>query len=426
MGMTMIEKILAKHAGRERVAPGEIVEARIDTVMLHDVGTPGVQRPLKELGAKKIADNVDCVIIPDHYVPAPTVQAAENLKLTKDFARKMGVRHFYDVGRGGICHSIMVEKGHALPGQIIVAPDAHATTYGACGALGTGLGVTDTAIALAAGELWFKVPETVKVVLTGKPGRFVSAKDIALFLLNEFGNERLIYRSVEITGPVADGLSLESRACMANMMFEAGVKACLFVPDSKTMAFLKRATGGRSVPEPVRPDPDAKYEEIARYDLSRLAPFVAAPHNPTNGRKIWEAAGIKIDEAFLGSCTNGRLEDLRVAAAVLKGKKIHRDVRMIVTPASQNVFLRAMAEGLIQTFVEAGALVTNPGCGACLGGHLGLLAPGEVCISSSNRNFRGRMGSREAEIYLASPAVVAASAVKGEIADPRLLEGEKP
>jgi 3-isopropylmalate/(R)-2-methylmalate dehydratase large subunit len=423
VGMTMVEKILAKHAGLDHVVPGQIVEAQVDVVMLHDIGTPGIQRPFKELGAVKIADNVDCVIIPDHYVPAPTVQAAENLKLTRDFAKKMNVKHYYEVGHGGICHHIMIEKGHVLPGQIIVAPDSHATTYGACGALGTGLGVTDTAIALGTGNLWFQVPDTVKITLTGELGPFVSAKDVALFLLKQFGEEKLIYKCVEIVGPVVEELSIDSRACIANMMLEAGVKACLFVPDDKTIEFLQQLV--EKVPEPVVADSDAHYEEVITFELSNLVPFVAAPHSPSNGKDISAVVGIKIHQAFLGSCTNGHLEDLRVAAGILKEQSIHPSVRMIVTPASQEIYQHAMAEGLIKVFIDAGALVTNPGCGVCLGGHLGVIASEEVCISSSNRNFRGRMGSVEGQIYLASPAVVAASAIAGEIADPRQWGGDE-
>lgn len=419
MGMTIAEKILASHAGLDHVVPGQIVEAKVDVVMLHDIGTPGIQRPFAALGTGKIADNVDCVIIPDHYVPAPSVQAAENLKITREWAAKMGVKHYYELGRGGICHKVMIEQGHVLPGQIIVAPDSHATTYGACGALGTGLGVTDTAIALGTGRLWFQVPATVKIILTGKLGDYVSAKDIALFLLKEFGEERLIYKAVEFAGPIVDEMSLDSRACMANMALEMGVKTCFFVPNQKIMAYLRQRVD--NFPEPVLADLDAQYEEIVTYDLSDLTPMVAVPHSPSNGKAVSDVAGTKIHQAFLGSCTNGHLEDLRLAAAMMKGRTVHPNVRMIVTPASQEVYKQALKENIIQTFLEAGAFVTNPGCGVCIGGHLGVLAAGEVCISSSNRNFRGRMGSKESQIYLASPAVVVASALAGKIADPRTM-----
>lgn len=421
MGMTIAEKILAGHAGLDKVVPGQIVEAKVDVVMLHDVGTPGIQRPLQELGINKISPDIDCVIIPDHFVPAPTTQAAENLKITREFAERNHVQHYYELGRGGICHQVMMENGHALPGQIIVAPDSHTTTYGACGALGTGLGVTDVAIAVGTGKLWFRVPESVKIVLNGKLGEGVSAKDVALFLLKKFGEAKLIYKSVELVGPVVDDMTMESRECMADMALEMGVKACLFATDDKTMAFLKQRVA--QVPEAIAPDDDAEYEEMITFDLSGLEPVVAAPYSPSNGKDIQEVVGVKVQQAFLGSCTNGRMEDLRIAASMLKGRKVHPGVRMIVTPASQKVYKQALLEGLIDIFIDAGAFVTNPSCGACVGGHLGLIAGGEVCISSSNRNFKGRMGSKDGQVYLASPAVVTASALTGAIADPRNFEG---
>lgn len=419
MGMTVIEKILAKHAGLESVRPGQIVEAKVDTVMLHDVGTPGIQRPLAQLGIDRICDTVECVIIPDHFVPAPTVQAAENLKKTREFAKKMGVKHFYEQGRGGICHQVMMEKGHVLPGKIIVAPDSHATTYGACGALGTGFGVTDVAVALGTGSLWFKVPETAKIVLNGHLGTRVSAKDVALFLLRKFRDARLIYKAIELSGSVIEEMSMDGRQCLANMAFEMGVKACLIPPDKKTLAFLRQRVKGDI--EPILPDPDAEYAEVFDFDLSALKPMVALPHNPSNGKFAEEVAGTKIQQAFLGSCTNGRMEDLRLAANLLKGRYVHPDVRLIVTPASQDIYKTAIEEGIIQILLEAGALVTNPGCGVCLGGHLGLIGEGEVCISTSNRNFMGRMGSVKGQVYLGSPETVIASAIMGKITDPREL-----
>lgn len=419
MGMTIAEKILAKNSGLPNVVPGQIVEAKVDVVMLHDVGTPGIQRPFRELGAAGIADDVECVVIPDHFVPAPTIQAAENLKLTREWAKKTGVAHYYELGRGGICHQVMIEQGHCLPGQVIVAPDSHATTYGACGALGTGLGVTDTAIALGTGHLWFQVPKTVKVELVGELKPYVGAKDIALALLNKFGEDGLIYKAVEIAGPVADRMTLDGRACMANMALEMGVKACLFVPDEQTIEHLRRRRG--FVPPPVLPDADAVYEDVVTIDVTDMSPMLAMPHSPSNGTEVGVVAGTKIHQAFLGSCTNGRLEDLRLGAALLKGRRVAGDVRMIVTPASQEIYRRALDEGLIQVFIDAGALVTNPGCGVCIGGHLGVIAKDEVCVASSNRNFRGCMGSLEGRIYLASPAVVAASAVAGAICDPNQI-----
>jgi len=408
---------LAKNSGHKEVVPGQIVEARVDVVMLHDVGTPGIQRPFNELGAKKIADNVECIIIPDHFVPAPTVQAAENLKITREFAKRMNVKNYYEIGHGGgICHQVMIEKGHVLPGQIIIAPDTHATTYGCCGAFGTGFGVTDVAIGLAIGYIWLKVPQTVKIVLNGKLKPGVSAKDVSLFLLKEFGESRLIYKAIEFYGPVIEEMSLDGRECMADMALEMGVKTCFMIPDEKTMNYLRQRAG--NVPDPVLPDEDACYEETITYDLSGLTPFVAAPHAPSNGMPVKELEGIKIQQAFVGSCTNGRLEDLRITAAVLKGKKVHRDVRLIITPASQEIMKEAVREGIIEALIDSGAMITNPSCGACVGGHLGLIASGEACISTSNRNFKGRMGSEEGQIYLASPLVTALAALNGEITVP--------
>lgn len=419
MGMTIVEKILAKNSGLAEVHPGEIVEARVDTVMLHDIGAPGVQRPLKELGLDKIADNVECVIIPDHFVPAPTVQAAENLKITKNFAVSMEVKSFYDIGRGGVCHQVMAEKGHVRPGQIIAAPDSHATTYGAFGALGTGFGVTDVAIALGTGHLWFLVPETAKIVLNGQLGEGVSAKDVILYMLKVFGEARLIYKVIELSGAIIENMSMEGRMCIANLAYELGVKTCIIPPDNITIDYLKEHTEKEL--EPILPDADAHYCEVVELNLSSLTPMVAAPHSPSNGKAIAEVQGTKIHQAFLGSCTNGRIEDLRIAAALLEDRTVHSDVRMIVTPASQAVYLQALREGIIEVLIKAGACVTNSGCGVCLGGHLGVIAADEVCISSSNRNFRGRMGSVNGSIYLASPATVVASAIMGEITDPRSL-----
>jgi len=417
MGMTVVEKILARNSGSQGIAPGDIVDARVDVVMLHDIGTPGIQRPLKGLGLTEPSPNVQCIIIPDHFVPPPHVQAAENLKLTRDFSKTVRNGTYYEIGRGGVCHQVMCERGHVKPGQIIVAPDSHATTYGAFGALGTGFGVTDVAIALGTGSLWFLVPPTTKIILNGSLKDGVSAKDVILYLLKKFGEERFIYSAIELEGEVIKAMDMEGRMCIANMAYELGVKACIIKPDKVTEAYLHQA--GVHDFTAVLPDGDAHYELVIELDLSDLEPMVAAPHSSFNGQSIQEAIGVKIQQAFLGSCTNGRIGDLRKAAAILKGRKVHPDVRLIVTPASQTIYAQAIEEGLISIFVDAGALVTNPGCGVCFGGHLGVLASGETCISTSNRNFRGRMGSFDAFIYLASPEIVAASAIAGSIADPR-------
>lgn len=425
MGMTIVEKILAKNSGQNAVRAGDIVEARVDTVMLHDIGAPGVQRPLKELGLDKVADNVKCVIIPDHFVPAPTVQAAENLKITRDFAAKAGNCSYYEIGRGGVCHQVMAEKGHVRPGHIIVAPDSHATTYGAFGALGTGFGVTDVAIALGTGRLWFLVPETTKIILTGKLGEGVSAKDVILYLLKTFGESKFIYKAIELGGAIIDKMSMEGRMCIANLAYELGVKTCIIPPDKITIDYLKECCTDVDF-EIILADKDAEYTEVITLDLSELTPMVAAPHSPSNGKTVEEASGIKIHQAFLGSCTNGRIEDLRIAAALLEGNVIHPEVRMIVTPASQAVYMQAVKEGIVEILIKAGACITNSGCGVCLGGHLGVMAADEICISSSNRNFRGRMGSVNASVYLASPATVVASAINGVITDPRSLGVKLP
>jgi 3-isopropylmalate/(R)-2-methylmalate dehydratase large subunit len=416
--MNITEKILARASGRQSCAPGEIVEASIDVAMLHDIGTPGIQRPLKELGIEKLPSSVDVVIIPDHFVPAPTTQAADNLKLTRDFARKHHVEHYYEVGRGGICHQVMAEKGHIRPGIVMIAPDSHTTTYGAFGAFAVGLGVTDMAIGLGLGKLWFKVPPTVKIVLKGKLKSAVSAKDISLLLLRELGTEELSYKAMELAGNVIEEMSIDGRMCICDIAAEMGTKNCIIAPDKTTLDYLKARTNKPLMT--LASDPDARYEDVKEFDVSSLDPLIATPHVPTNVQPVREVAGAKIDQAFLGSCTNGRMEDLRIAAQIFRkaNAKVHPDVRLIITPASQEIYLEALQEGIMELFIKAGALVTNPTCGSCFGGHMGLLSAGETCISTSNRNFIGRMGSTKAEIYLASPATVAASAIEGRITDP--------
>ena len=368
-GLTMAEKIIGRHAGK-RVQAGDIAEAGVDVVMLHDVGVPGVLQPLKELGADRLSPDVEVVVIPDHFVPAPTVQAAVNIKLTKEFAVKHHA-YLYDVGRGGICHQVMVEKGHVRPGEIIIAPDSHATTYGALGALGTGSGVTDVAIALAKGRLWFKVPPTVKVILGGSLPSGVSAKDAALTMLKEFGSSELLYYSLEIE---TESLALADKLCIANMALEIGVKDCLF-----TVAPAKEREGNPYLDEDggLRSDADAVFEQIWHLDLSTVQPMAAAPHHPGNAGPLLNFSGTPVQQAFLGSCTNGRIEDLREAAAILKGRTVHPDVRLIVSPASQEVIAQAIDEGILKVLIDAGAEITSPSCGACVGSHQGLLAPGE-------------------------------------------------
>jgi 3-isopropylmalate/(R)-2-methylmalate dehydratase large subunit len=417
MGMTITEKILARASGQKSCAAGEIVEANIDVVMLHDIGTPGIQNPLKQLGVEKLPSSVEVVIIPDHFVPAPTVKAAENLKLTREFAKKHNIKSYYELGRGGICHQVMAEKGHVKPGQVIVGPDSHTTTYGAFGAYATGLGVTDTAIALGIGKLWFKVPPSVKVVIRGKAGSAISAKDISLFLLKELSSEDVLNRALEFGGEIIEKMSVDGRMCLCDMAAEMGAENSVVPTDSISLEYLKERV--KTPLSTVSSETDAVYERMVEFDISALEPQIACPPTPSNVKTVKEMERVKIDQAFLGSCTNGRMEDLRIAAQILKNERVHPDVRLIITPASQEIYLQAMKEGLLEILVQAGGNITSPTCGVCFGGHSGLLAPGEVCISSSNRNFIGRMGSPKAEIYLASPATVAASAIEGRISDPR-------
>jgi len=410
MGQTMTKKILEGKAGH-RVETGQVYFFPVDCVMAHDVGTAGIVPLLERYGTEKLAPGVDVVIILDHFVPSSTLSHAQSHKTAREFARRWGVEHFYEVGRGGICHQVLLEKGHARSGGLLAATDAHVTTYGGVGCLGLGVGVTDAAMALHTGRMWIKVPQTIGVRLEGRLAH-AAAKDLAIHLLRVIPFSELNYRVVEFYGPGAEELTMDDRFCLCNMLSEGGVKSCLVAGDARTAAYMEeRAKGEWTL---IRPDEDAEYDLRYTVRLEEIRPMVAFPHHPTYGKDAGEAHGISIDQAFLGSCTNGRIEDLRAGAAAIRGRTVHPRVRFVVTPASQEVYLQAIEEGLIQEFVQAGAMVTNPSCGACIGAS-SLLAPGEVCISTSNRNFQGRMGSIEASIYLASPATVAASALAGFI-----------
>ncbi len=369
---------------------------------------------------KRVWDSRRIVIVFDHLVPASSVRAAELQKIMRDFAGEQGIRSFYDAGRGGICHQVMPERGHVRPGELVVGADSHTCTYGALGAFATGIGATDMAAVFATGSLWFRVPAAIRVNVTGALPRYVTPKDLILSVTGMIGADGATYKALEFTGPTVRDISVDGRLTMCNMAVEMGAKVGIVPPDEKTLDYVKQRTDRPF--KPVRSDPDAEYEETVEIDVAKLEPQVACPPNVDNVKPVSEVGRVRIDQAFLGSCTNGRLEDLRVAAEMLKGRRVKDGVRLIVAPASQDIFLQAAREGLLETFVEAGALVCNPNCGPCLGGHMGLLAPGEVCVSSSNRNFVGRMGSPEAQVYLASPATVAASALTGEITDPRTME----
>jgi len=414
--MNIAEKILARASGREEVKPGEIVQSKVDMAMVNEITGPLAIKAFKEIGVPKVWDNNRIVLIQDHQVPADTVKAAELHRIMRGFAQEQSIKFLYDVGFGGVCHQIMVEKGHALPGELIVGADSHTCTYGALGAFATGIGSTEMAAVFATGEIWLKVPSTIRINLEGSLRKYVTPKDLILYIIGKIGASGATYKAIEFTGSAISQISIGGRMTLCNMTVEMGGKTGLINPDEETLTYVK--SRAKRAFKPLRSDPDAKYERTLEINVDQVEPMVACPHTVDNVKPVKAVEGIKIDQAFLGSCTNGRLEDLKAAAEILKGKKINKDVRLIVTPASQEIYLQALKSGLLEIFVEAGALVTNPTCGACFGGHMGLLAPGEVCISSSNRNFVGRMGSPEAEIYLASPITVAASALAGKIVDP--------
>ena len=412
----MAEKILAHHANAQRVTPGEIVEASIDVAMSHEMLGTRVLPHLEEAGVKHLWDPNRVVIILDHWVPAPTIDAAKIHQRIREFIQRYGVPHFYDVGTG-IIHQVIAEKGHLRPGELLVGTDSHSTTGGAFGVFATGIGATDMAVVLATGRLWFRVPETTRIEITGKLPDYVMGKDVILKVLAQLGPGGANYQSIEFHGKGMRHLSLDARMTLTNMSVEAGAKAGLIPPDPTVLEYVNART---QIPfTPITPDAEATYIQTLKVDAQKLEPQVAIPPLPTTAIPVTETDGIAINQAFLGSCTNGRLEDLRVAARTMKNKKVAKKVRFIVLPASRQIFQDALQEGLIEILTQAGATIGPPSCGPCFGGHCGLLAPDEVSIATSNRNFPGRMGSPEAKIYLASPATVAASALTGYITDPR-------
>jgi len=421
--MNITEKILAKASGKKEVSPGEIVEAQIDVAMMNDLTGPLTVEAFQKVGAERVWDNQRIVIILDHQVPAESVRSAELHEIMRKFARKQKIENFYDVGHGGICHQVMPEKGHVRPGELIVGADSHTCTYGAFGAFATGIGSTEMAAVFATGTLWFKVPPVIKINVNGRFQKFVTPKDLILNIIGQIKADGAIYKGVEFTGSTVRSMSVDGRMTICNMTVEMGAKSGIIEPDETTLKYLKERVNEPF--KPIKNDSDAAYERALDLDITDLEPKVSCPPSVDNVKSASEVEDVEIDQAFLGSCTNGRLEDLRLAAGFLKGRKIKREVRMLVIPASQEVYSQALREGLIETFVEAGAYVCSPTCGPCFGGHIGLLAPEEVCVSSSNRNFIGRMGSQKAHVYLASPATVAASALTGKITDPRSLEALK-
>jgi len=421
--MNITEKILAKASQKTMVQPGEIVDSSVDMIMVHDLTGPLAVEAFKKIGKERVWNSQKVVVILDHQVPAESIKAAELHKTMRQFAKEQKLR-IYDVGQGGICHQVMPEKGHVVPGTVIVGADSHTCTYGAFGAFATGIGSTEAAAVFATGKIWFKVPKTIKITVKGKSHKYVTAKDIVLNIIGKLGVDGAIYKSVEFSGPTIRKMSIAGRMTLCNMAVEMGAKNGIVEPDETTRKFLQSRVKTLPDFEELKSDKDSTYDQTKEFNVSELEPQVACPSSVDNVKPVSEVGNVPVEQAFIGSCTNGRIEDLRLAAEVIKGKKVKEGVRTLVIPASMEVYKQSLIEGLTEIFTEAGALVCGSACGPCLGGHIGLLASGETCVSTSNRNFIGRMGSKEASVYLASPATVAASAIKGKITDPRTLEAE--
>ena len=416
MGMTMTQKILAAHAGLDKVEPGQLIMADLDLVLGNDVTTPVAIREFDKIGVEGVYDKAKVAIVPDHFTPNKDIKSAEQCKLMREFAHHQEIENYFEIGQMGIEHALIPEKGLAVPGDVIIGADSHTCTYGALGAFSTGVGSTDMAAGMASGQSWFKVPEAIRFNLKGELQPWVSGKDVILHIIGMIGVDGALYQSMEFGGEGLNNLTMDDRFTMANMAIEAGAKNGIFEVDQQTLDYVKEhSTKEFKVYEP---DKDAWYIRVIDVDLSEIKPTVAFPHLPDNTRTIDEVGEIVIDQVVIGSCTNGRIDDLRSAAKVLKGKKVHSKVRTIIFPATQKIYLQAMREGLLEIFIEAGAAVSTPTCGPCLGGHMGILASGERAVATTNRNFVGRMGHPESEVYLASPAVAAASAITGKISSP--------
>ena len=418
MGMTMTQKILAAHAGLDHVVAGQLIEAKLDVVMANDISGP-MALPIFRQMAEKVFDKDKVVLVPDHFTPNKDIKSAENSKSIREFAKDQGLSWYFEQGKSGVEHAILPEAGVVAAGECIIGADSHTCTYGALGAFSTGVGTTDIATGMATGELWFKVPSALKFVLKGQPGPYVSGKDIIIHIIGKIGVDGALYKSMEFTGEGIAALSMDDRFTMANMAIEAGAKNGIFPVDDQTKAYLNEHT--KKAYQVYEADEDAEYDEVIEINLSEVRPTVAFPHLPGNAKTIDEIEAmepIKIDQVVIGSCTNGRMEDMRKAAAILKGHKVHEDVRVMVIPATQKIYKQCIKEGLLDIFVDAGCAVNTPSCGPCMGGHMGVMAAGEKCVSTTNRNFVGRMGHVDSLIYLASPEVAAASAIAGCIANP--------
>ena len=417
MAMTITEKILAKAAGKKKTAPGEIIDAKIDIVMCIDVTTPPAISMLAKKGIDKVFDAEKIVVTPDHFQPAKDIKSAELHKRLDEWARRHKIKHYYKIGRAGVCHALLPEQGHIRPGEVIVGPDSHTCTYGAFAAFGTGIGSTDAAAAIATGKLWFKVPASMKFVLNGSLAPGVYSKDVILAIIARIGVDGALYKAMEFVGPALADMSMEARMTITNMAIEAGAKNGIIGFDNTTKKYLDEHLKEKKDYTVYESDKDAEYLSVEEFDCSAIEPMVALPSLPSNSVPIGECAGKAMDQAYIGSCTNGRIEDLRIAAKILKGKQVA--IRTIVVPATPTIWKQAADVGLFDIFYDAGCVIAAPTCGACLGGFMGVLAEGEKCVSTTNRNFVGRMGHPKSEVYLASPATAAASAIEGKLTDPR-------
>jgi 3-isopropylmalate/(R)-2-methylmalate dehydratase large subunit len=421
MGMTITEKILAAHAGLDQVKAGDLIQAKLDLVLANDITGPLAIKEFNKIGVEKVFDREKIVLIPDHFAPAKDIASAEQCLLLKNFAEEQNLLHYYEVGRCGIEHCFLPERGLISPGDLIIGADSHTCTYGALGAFSTGVGSTDLAVGMAKGELWFRVPETIKVIFKGKPRNpWVSGKDYILALIGEIGVSGARYQALEFCGEAIEDLSLDGRFTMANMAIEAGAKNGIMVADEKTKEYLVSRTSRTG--KIYESDPQANYSRIIEIEVTNMEPLVAFPHLPSNVQPVEKGREIKLDQVVIGSCTNGRWEDLEVAARILRKREVHPRVRVIVIPGTQELYLRAVKEGLVEIFIQAGAVVSTPTCGPCLGGYMGILARGERAVATTNRNFVGRMGDPQSEVYLSNPAVAAASAILGRIASPEEVE----
>lgn len=415
-GMTMTQKIIAAHSGLDYVEPGQLVNANLDLVLGNDITSPVAIKEFRKLELDKVFDKNKIALVPDHFTPNKDIKSAEHCKLVREFAQEMDIVNYFEVGEMGIEHALLPEKGLTIPGDIIIGADSHTCTYGALGAFSTGVGSTDMAVGMATGKSWFKVPEAIKFVLKGKFNKWVSGKDLILHIIGMIGVDGALYKSMEFVGEGVKEISMDGRFTIANMAIEAGAKNGIFPVDEKTIEYVTGRTNREW--KVFEADEDAEYSQVIEINLSEVKPTVSFPHLPDNTRTIDEVGDVKIDQSVIGSCTNGRIEDLRVTAEILKGKKVKKGMRLIILPGTQNIYLQAIEEGLAKIFIEAGAVFSTPTCGPCLGGHMGILAKGERAISTTNRNFVGRMGHPESEVYLASPAVAAASALAGKIVSP--------